>query len=99
MTSVGGSCGEYRRNQGEKHLVWINGALSIKVPPYNKKGRQYGGARFINTRTDYSMSSMFGTNHKIMTHGLINSRDAYLRKIKLHLLLRWILRQDPNKYH
>ena len=53
VTSGGRSGGGYRGNQGKKLQVWRNGALSIKVPPSNKRGRQSGGALVINTRTYY----------------------------------------------
>ena len=76
-----------------------NGALSIKVPPSNTRGIQYGAARVIDTRTDCLMASKFGTNQKIMMHGLINSRVADLIKIKLWRLLRRLLWQDPNNDH
>ena len=69
------------------------------MPPYNTRGRQSGGARFIKTRTDYSIASTFDTNQKIMMHGLRNSRTADLRKIKLRLLLKRLLQWDPNKGH
>ena len=82
-----------------KSQVWRNVALSIKLPPSNTRGRQSGGARVINTRMDYSMASTFGTNQKIMIHGLRSSRAAYLRKIKLWRLLQRLLRRDPNKGH
>ena len=82
-----------------KSQVWINCALSIEAPPSNTRGRQSGGARVINTRTDYSMAYMFGTNQNIMMHGLINSRAADLRKTTLRLLLWRLLRRDPKNDH
>ena len=45
------------------------------------------------------MASVFGTNQKIMMHGLRNSRAADLRKIILRLILRRLLRRDPNEDH
>ena len=64
-----------------KLQVWRNYALSIKVPPSKMRGRQAGGDQVINTRTDYSMASTFGTNQNIMMHGLRNLIAAYLIKI------------------
>ena len=82
-----------------KSQVWINGALSIKVPPSNTRGRQSGGAQVISTRTDYLMASTFGTNQNIVMHGLRSSRAADVIKIKLRRILRRLFRRDPNKDH
>ena len=62
VKSGDGSGGGYRGNQGKKTQVCLNGSLTIKVSPSNTRGRQSGGARFIKTRTYYSISSKFGTN-------------------------------------
>ena len=58
-----------------------NGALSIKVPPSKTRERQSGGAQVNNTRTDYLISSTFGTNHNIIMHGLRNLRATDQIKI------------------
>ena len=44
VTSSDESGGGYRRNQGDKIAGVVNGALSMKVSPYNTRGRQYGYA-------------------------------------------------------
>ena len=85
--------------RASKSYVWKNGALLIKVPPSNMRGIHSGGAHAINKRTDYSVASTFSTNQKTMMHGLINSRAADLRKIKLRRLLRRLLQRGQNKDH
>ena len=90
---------DIEETRATKPQVWINDALSIKVPPSNTRIIQSGSARVINTRMDYLTTLTFGTNHKIMMNGLKNSRAADLRNIKPRLLLHRLLRQDPNKYH
>ena len=82
-----------------KSQVWINGALSTKVPPYKTRGINSGGDQFISTRTDYSMAYKFGTNQNSMMHGLISLRSADLRKTKLRQILRRLLRRYPHKDH
>ena len=57
-----------------KTQVWRNGALSINVPPSNKRGRKSGGARVINTSKDYLIGLYFW--HKPENH------DAWFEKFK-----------------
>ena len=90
---------DIEETRAKKLQMWINGALSKKVTPSNTRVRQSGCAQVINTRTDNSIASTFGTNNNIMMHSLINSIAADLRKIKLQMLLRRLLWRDPNKYY